>query len=81
MFRDDARADRDASKEALAAVVGKMVTQAEMKWRTDRALEDRKRTDDAVADIRTNLVPRQELDRVFDGYKQQFADLQDRWTR
>ena len=30
-LRDDARADRDASKEALAAVVDKMVTQAEMK--------------------------------------------------
>ncbi|QXZ79684.1 hypothetical protein [Rhizobium sp. L51/94] len=43
----------------------KMVTQQELKWRTDRGIEDRKRTDDTLADLRIAQVPRAELERVW----------------
>lgn len=61
---------------AIAKVADNAVSEPEMKWRTDRGVEDRKRTDDAIADIRQVLVPREELDRVFDGNKTQLADMQ-----
>lgn len=47
-------------KDALTAVVDKMVTQQELKWRTDRGSEDRTRTDTAIGDIRSNTVSRNE---------------------
>ncbi|MER9697568.1 MULTISPECIES: hypothetical protein [unclassified Mesorhizobium] len=63
-------------KGALSVVVDKMVTQAEMKWRTDRGAEDRLRTEAAIADIRSGLVPRAEHERVWQNYDQRFADEQ-----
>ncbi|WP_168286457.1 hypothetical protein [Rhizobium laguerreae] len=45
---------------AFAKVNETMVTQKEMEWRTQRGAEDRKRSDDALADLRTMTVTRNE---------------------
>lgn len=63
-------------KQSIVTVVDKMVTQQEMKWRTDRGAEDRVRTDAAIADIRAGLVPRAEHERVWQNYDQRFTDEQ-----
>ena len=63
-------------KMSIATIADKMVTQKEMEWRTARSAEDRQRTDSSVKDIREGLVPREELNRVFQGYDQQNADKQ-----
>lgn len=47
-------------KGSVAMLAEKMVTQQEMEWRTARGAEDRKRQDDAVIDLRTNTVSRNE---------------------
>jgi hypothetical protein len=58
--REDAKAEATATSLSIASVVDKMVTQKEMEWRTARGAEDRKRQDDAVIDLRTNTVSRNE---------------------
>ncbi|MER9206828.1 hypothetical protein [Mesorhizobium sp. M0771] len=63
-------------KDALTVIADKMVTQAEMKWRTDRGQEDRTRTVADIADIRASLVPRAEHERVWANFDQRFADEQ-----
>ncbi|MCS0459552.1 hypothetical protein [Rhizobium favelukesii] len=63
-------------KESLAVITEKMVTQKEMEVRTQRGVEDRQRTDAAIADLRTSQVPRQELERVWQSDDQQKAALQ-----
>ena len=63
-------------KVAVAAISDKMVTQSEIKWRTDRGLEDRARSDTAIKDLRDALVPRQELERVWQSEDQQCAQMQ-----
>lgn len=45
---------------ALARLAETTVSQNEMEWRTQRGAEDRKRTDEAISDIRTNTVTRNE---------------------
>lgn len=47
-------------KDNLGAVADKMVTQQEMKWRSDRGAEDRTRTDAAISDLRASTVARSE---------------------
>lgn len=47
-------------KSAVASMADKMVTQQEMEWRTQRGAEDRKRADDAMTDLRTISVTRNE---------------------
>ncbi|MCV3209589.1 hypothetical protein OHD62_17245 [Mesorhizobium sp. YC-39] len=47
-------------KGALSTIVDKMVTQQEMKWRTDRGTEDRTRTEASLASIRDTMVYRNE---------------------
>lgn len=47
-------------KDAMTGIVDKMVTQQELKWRTDRGQEDRTRTDAAITDLRANTVSRNE---------------------
>jgi hypothetical protein len=47
-------------KGAVSILTEKMVTQKEMEWRTARGAEDRKRQDDAMIDLRTNAVSRNE---------------------
>ena len=74
--REDARLEASNTKASLSTVVTSMVTQQELKWRTDRGLEDRKRTDDTLADLRTAQVPRAERERVFSGYEQRFQALE-----
>lgn len=48
------------TQSAFAKVNETMVTQKEMEWRTQRGAEDRKRSDDALADLRTLTVTRNE---------------------
>ena len=47
-------------KTAVAMLAERMVTQKEMEWRSARAAEDRKRTDDAIIDLRAGSVSRNE---------------------
>jgi hypothetical protein len=75
-IREDAKMQSASTASALSAVVDKMVTQKEMEWRTARSAEDRKRTDDGIADLRASQVPRQELERVWQSDDQQKAALQ-----
>jgi hypothetical protein len=63
-------------KAAVVSISDRMVTQKEMEWRTARGAEDRKRGDDAIADLRASQVPRQELERVWQSDDQQKAALQ-----
>lgn len=48
------------TQTAFAKVNESMVTQKEMEWRTQRGAEDRKRSDDALNDLRTMTVTRNE---------------------
>lgn len=50
----------ESTQTAFAAITEKMVTQQEMEWRTQRGAEDRKRSDDALTDLRTSTVSRNE---------------------
>lgn len=70
---------RDATGElkVTTARLGEaMITRQEMEWRQARSQEDRLRLEGSVSDIRSNLVPRAELDRVFDSFADQFRDKQ-----
>ncbi|NNU70370.1 hypothetical protein G9X67_34510 [Rhizobium sp. WYCCWR 11152] len=50
----------ETTQSALTKITDSMVTQQEMEWRTQRGAEDRKRSDDALADLRTMTVTRNE---------------------
>ncbi|ACI55676.1 hypothetical protein Rleg2_2402 [Rhizobium leguminosarum bv. trifolii WSM2304] len=50
----------ESTQASFAKVNDAMVTQKEMEWRTQRGAEDRKRADDALADLRTLTVTRNE---------------------
>lgn len=63
-------------KASVLVITEKMVTQKEMEWRTARSAEDRQRTEASIKDLRETQVPRQELDRVFQGYDQRLVDQQ-----
>ena len=63
-------------KAAVSTISQNMVSQAEMKWRTDRGLEDRARTDAAIKDLRDAQVPRQEMERVWQAEDQQRMQIQ-----
>ncbi|MBN9235079.1 MULTISPECIES: hypothetical protein [Phyllobacteriaceae] len=52
------------------------VSRQEMDWRSSRSIEDRARIEGAIADIRANLVPRTENERVWQFYEQRLADQQ-----
>lgn len=47
-------------KAAVAAISVNMVTKTEMDWRTQRGAEDRKRSEDALTELRTTTVTRNE---------------------
>lgn len=51
---------QDRVEASMVTVVERMVTQKEMDWRTARGQEDRKRTDDAIIDLRGSSVSRNE---------------------
>jgi hypothetical protein len=63
-------------KGSVTIITEKMVTQKEMEWRTARGAEDRARTESAVVDLRSQQVPRQELERVWAADDQQRAQMQ-----
>ncbi|MEX2739898.1 hypothetical protein AB3480_00365 [Rhizobium mongolense] len=50
----------ETTQAAIKSVVDNMVTQKEMEWRTARGAEDRKRSDDAMTDLRASTVSRNE---------------------
>lgn len=63
-------------KTSFAMLAERMVTQKEMEWRTARSAEDRARMEASVKEVREAQVPREELDRVWQGYDQRFQDQQ-----
>ena len=63
-------------KTQIDALTSVAITRAEMEWRQERGKEERARTETAILAISSALVPRQELDRVFQGYDQRFTDMQ-----
>ncbi len=67
---------QDRMDTAIAKLAENSVSQGEMKWRTDRAAEDRTRTDAAIKDLREAQVPRQEMERVWQADDQQKVQLQ-----
>lgn len=50
----------DSAQLSIKGVTDNMVTQKEMEWRTQRGAEDRKRSDDALTDLRSMSVTRNE---------------------
>ncbi len=64
------------TKAALASITDPMVTQKEMEWRTARGAEDRQRTEGAIKDLRSDMVPRAEHERVWQSYTATDASLQ-----
>lgn len=63
-------------KNSQTNIVERMVTQKELEWRTARASEERLRQDMTFRNIDNAMVPRAELDRVFQGYDQRIQDQQ-----
>jgi hypothetical protein len=63
-------------KSSVALITDKMVTQKELEWRTARGAEDRQRSEAMIKELREEQVPRKELDRVFNSYDEQRADIQ-----
>lgn len=59
-IREDAKILTTSTSTSIATLVDKMVTQKELEWRTARGAEDRKRTDEAIVDLRANSVSRNE---------------------
>lgn len=54
----------------------RMVTRQEMDWRQTRSQEDRLRMEGSIVDMRANLIPRAEHERVWQNYDQRFLDQQ-----
>lgn len=69
----EATSDLKLSVTALASAT---VTRQEMDWRQARGQEDRLRMESSINQVRTDQVPRAELDRTFVAYDQRFSDLQ-----
>jgi hypothetical protein len=63
-------------KSGVTVLADRMVTRQEMDWRQARSAEDRGRMETAVSDLRGAQVPRTELERVWAGFDQRFADHQ-----
>ncbi|MGV1801584.1 hypothetical protein GN325_20485 [Agrobacterium vitis] len=63
-------------KAAVLSISERMVTQKEMEWRAKRSEEDRQRSEGSIKDIRDNLVPRAEHERVWKNGEDRVADLQ-----
>lgn len=63
-------------KSGMMSFSERMVTQAEMQWRTQRGVEDRQRVETAVANLRDEQVPRKEMERVWDAERARNDDLQ-----
>jgi hypothetical protein len=63
-------------KAAISNLSDKIVTRQEMDWRQARGQEDRLRMEQTIKDIRDNLVPRAEHERVWQNYTNKDQDLQ-----
>lgn len=63
-------------KTAVGMLSERMITRQEMDWRQARSAEDRGRMEAAIVDLRSSQVPRAELERVWAGFDQRFADHQ-----
>lgn len=63
-------------KASVASVSAIMVTRQEMDWRQARSQEDRLRTEGSIVDLRANMIPRAEHERVWSNYDQRFVDQQ-----
>ncbi|TIW11307.1 MAG: hypothetical protein E5V66_14175 [Mesorhizobium sp.] len=76
----DANLDMKAAiietQKSIQALAQNTVSRQEMDWRSQRGAEDRLRMEAAVTDIRSGLVPRAELERVWQAYDQRFLDQQ-----
>lgn len=62
-------------KTAVSSLSEKVVTRQEMDWRASRGIEDRNRTEAAVADLRTNSVSRPEWTERNRARDQEVIDL------
>lgn len=66
----------ETTQASITQIVSTMVTQKEMEWRTARSAEDRQRTEASIKEIRDDLVPRAEHERVWQNYTSKDQDLQ-----
>ncbi|MDI6026701.1 hypothetical protein QBK99_10915 [Corticibacterium sp. UT-5YL-CI-8] len=66
---------REATTD-LKTSVANTITRQEMDWRQARGAEDRSRADRDLTDLRSQMVPREELDRVFLSYDDQMREKQ-----
>lgn len=63
-------------EDALVRLTEVSVTRQELDARAARGTEDRTRMEAGITQIRADLVPRAELDRVFESYDQRLLDHQ-----
>lgn len=63
-------------KTDISALEASTVSRQEMDWRSQRGAEDRTRAESAIAELRSEQVPRKEHDRVWTSYDLQLADKQ-----
>lgn len=63
-------------KASVAAITEKMVTRDELDYRARRGEEDRKSTNETIAFLRDQQVPRKEYDERWRGADQRFSDVQ-----
>lgn len=68
--------NQDRLESALVRLADTSVSQKELEWRTARGMEDRARMEKAVADLRSDLVPRAEHERLWDDFTRQLSDKQ-----
>ncbi len=68
--------NQDRLDAALVKLADTSVSQKEMEWRTARGQEDRARNEKAVAELRSEQVPRAEHVRTWASYDQRLADIQ-----
>ncbi|MCZ7488155.1 hypothetical protein [Rhizobium rhizogenes] len=63
-------------QQNIATALAGVVPRSEMEWRQARSAEDRQRMEGTVSGIRSEMVPRAELERIWSSYTQQFSDHQ-----
>lgn len=71
----DTKAAIVETNRVIQALAASTVSQQEMKWRTDRGAEDRKRTDDSIIDLRASTVTRNEWQERNRARDQELLDL------
>lgn len=56
----------ETTQQSLIAMTDRMVTRQEMEWRQQRGAEDRQRIESSIANIRNDMVPRSEQERMWE---------------